>query len=158
MQEKREKRKEKKGQLKRIHFLSVPESLRGKIDNLSQDCEFTINPDIPLPVEIPENDEKLNLEELNWEMIVSGMIHVISAEPGAYFPAENGEWLNYYRHFILALRPNILEELTEAAVLKARNFDFDSALEIFDGLRGVFPASPVVKLNKALAMEERVLA
>ncbi|MDR2952782.1 MAG: tetratricopeptide repeat protein [Treponema sp.] len=142
-------------QKKRIHFLSVPESLRGKIEGISQDCGFSINPDIPIPVEIPENDEKLNLEELNWEMIVSGMLNVIAAGPGAYVPAENGEWIDYYRHFVLALRPNILGELTEAAILKARNCDFESALEIFDGLHGLFPASPVVKLNRALAMEER---
>jgi Flp pilus assembly protein TadD len=140
---------------KRISFLSVPESLRGKIEDVSQDCGFSINPDIPIPVEVPENDEKLNLEELNWEMIISGMLHVISGGPGAYIPGENGEWIDYYRHFVLALRPNILGELTEAAILKARNCDFDPALEILDGLRGLFPASPVVKLNRALAMEER---
>jgi Flp pilus assembly protein TadD len=140
---------------KRVHFLSVPESLRGKIEDISQDCGFSINPDIPIPVEIPGNSGKLNLEELNWEMIVSGMLHVIAGGPGADIPEENGEWIDYYRDFVLALRPNILGELTEAAILKARNYDFDPALEILDGLRGLFPASPVVKLNRALAMEER---
>jgi len=139
----------------RIHFLAVPESLRGRIETVSQDCGFSINPDIPIPVEIPANDGKLNLEELNWEMIVSGMLHVIASEPGCFIPAENGEWIDYYRRFVLALRPNILTEFTEAAVLKARNSDFEPAMEIFDGLRGLFPASPVVKLNRALALEER---
>jgi Flp pilus assembly protein TadD len=142
-------------QQKRIYFLSVPESLRGKIEDISQDCAFSINPDIPIPVEIPENDERLNLEELNWEMIVSGMLNVIAAGPGAYVSEENSAWIDYYRHFVLALRPNILAEFTEAAILKARNCDFEPALEIFDALRGLFPASPVVKLNRALAMEER---
>jgi tetratricopeptide (TPR) repeat protein len=140
---------------KRIHFLSVPESLRGKIEDISQDCGFSINPDIPIPVEIPEKDEQLNLEELSWEMIVSGMINVIAAGPGGFVPEENSVWIDYYRHFVLALRPNILAEFTEAAILKARNCDFEPALEIFDALRGLFPASPVVKLNRALAMEER---
>jgi len=140
---------------KRIHFLSVPESLRGKIEGISQDCGFSINPDIPLPVEIPENSEKLNLGELSWEMIISGMLHVIAAGSGGFVPAENGGWIDYYRHFVLALRPNILGEFTEAAILKARNCDFDPALEIFGVLKGLFPASPVVKLNRALAMEER---
>jgi len=139
----------------RVHFLSVPESLRGKIEDISQDCGFSINPDIPIPVEIPENEEKLNLENLNWEMIVSGMLHVIAAGPGAFIPNEKDEWIDYYRHFVLALRPNILGEFTETAVLKARNGDFDPALEIFDKLKGLFPASPVVKLNRALAMEDR---
>jgi tetratricopeptide (TPR) repeat protein len=140
---------------KRVHFLSVPENLRGKIEGISQDCGFSINPDIPIPVEIPEDEENLNLENLSWEMIVSGMIHVITAGPGVFVQEENGEWIDYYRHFVLALRPNILMEFTQAAVLKARNCDFDPALEIFDWLRGLFPASPVIKLNRALAMEEK---
>jgi len=141
---------------KKVHFLSVPESLRGKIEDFSLDCGFSINPDIPIPVEFPENnEERINLEDLSWEMIVSGMLNVIASGPGAYMQEENGEWIDYYRDFVLALRPNILAEFTEAAVLKARNCDFDPALEIFDALLGLFPASPVVRLNRALAMEER---
>ena len=88
-------------------------------------------------------------------MIVSGMLNVIEGGPGAYVTEENSAWIDYYRDFVLALRPNILAEFTEAGVLKARNCDFESALEIFDALLGLFPASPVVKLNRALAMEER---
>ena len=131
----------------RILFLSVPESLRGDIGMAQGD--FSINPDIPLPVEIPEGEEQLNLEELSWEMIVSGMMLVIAQGE------EKSEWLNYYRRFVLAVRPSIISEFTEAAVLKARNGDFDLALEILDILRGMSPASPAVLLNRALVMEER---
>jgi Flp pilus assembly protein TadD len=114
--------------------------------------DFFINPDIPIPVEIPEGDENLNLEELSWEMIVSGMLSVIAQGK------ERGEWLDYYRHFVLAIRPSIMAEFTEAAILKARNGDFDLALEILDSLRGLFPSSPAVRLNRALVMEERASA
>jgi tetratricopeptide (TPR) repeat protein len=48
-----------------------------------------------------------------------------------------------------------MNEFTEAAILKARNGDFDLSLEILDSLRGLFPLSPVVKLNRALVMEQR---
>jgi len=147
-------------QQKQIRFLSVPESLRGQIADISHNDGFSINPDIPIPVEIPESGVQPEvrgspLAELSWEMILSGMINVIAAGPGGFVPAENGGWIDYYRDFVLVLRPNILGEFTEAAILKARNRDFDAALEIFDGLQGLFPASPVVKLNRALAMEER---
>jgi hypothetical protein len=47
----------------RILFLSVPESLRGQVESMAQGS-FYINPDIPLPVEIPEGEKTLNLEEL----------------------------------------------------------------------------------------------
>ena len=131
----------------RILFLSVPETLREQISE-----SFTINPDIPIPVEIPEGEEQFNLEDLSWEMIISGMLSVIAQ--GAELP----EWISYYRHFVLAVRPSILWEFTEAAILKARNGDFDMAMEILDALTGLFPASPQILLNRALVLEERASA
>jgi tetratricopeptide (TPR) repeat protein len=150
----------------RIIFLSVPESLRGRIEDMAgghvhgdehggghiyhdDDADFSINPDIPIPAEIPEGDETLNLEELSWEMILSGMLRVITLSE------EKPAWIDYYRRFVLALRPHILGEFTEVAVMKARNGDFDMALEILDVLRGLFPNSPSLLLNRALTLEER---
>jgi Flp pilus assembly protein TadD len=133
----------------KIIFLSVPESLRGHVDS-----NFAINPDIPIPVQVPESasseeDEKpFNLEELSWEMIIAGMLSVIA-------DGSKEEWADYYRNFVLAVQPSIMGEFTEAAILKARNGDFDLALEILDALKGMFPSSPVVLLNRALVMEER---
>lgn len=143
-------------QLHRILFLSVPESLRGQIENVSKNsADFSIDPDIPLPVEIPNGEENLNLEELSWEMIISGMLRVIA--DGEMNADENISpyRINYYRAFVLAVRPAILSEFTEAAILKAHNNDFDLALEIFDSLQGLFPHSAAVALNRALVMEER---
>jgi tetratricopeptide (TPR) repeat protein len=147
-----------------ILFLSVPESLRGQIENSDSDNEnnFHINPDIPIPAEIPEGRENFNLEELSWEMIISGMLRVIAdgmpAGPGSLagaIPEVNPGWIDYYRHFVISVRPNILGEFTEAAILKARNGSFDLALEILDSLRGLFPFSPAVMLNRALVLEQR---
>jgi Flp pilus assembly protein TadD len=141
----------------RLVFLSVPDSLRkqahlrGQMENIAHG-DFSINPDIPLPVEIPEGEEKLNLEELSWEMIVSGMLAVIAEGK------ERDDWIDYYRHFVLTVRPLIMGELSEAAILKARGGEFDLALEILDTLRGLFPSSPAVLLNRALVMEERAFA
>jgi Flp pilus assembly protein TadD len=142
--------------LPRIIFLSVPESLRGHVEN-----SFSIDPNIPIPVEIPDAvspTENFNLEELSWEMIVSGMLRVIAAGKEEYPDFHENlspHWVDYYRHFVLAVRPSIMGEFTEAAILKARNGDFDLALEILDTLRGLFPSSPVVLLNRALVMEEK---
>ncbi|MDR0583169.1 MAG: tetratricopeptide repeat protein [Treponema sp.] len=157
----------------RIIFLPVPERLRNRLEEMARehaahgrerhggehedgehescgdDADLSINPDIPIPVEIPEGAEKLNPEELSREMILSGMLRVIASGE------EKPEWIGYYRQFVLASQPRILEEFTEAAILKARNGDFDMALEILDVLRGLFPVSPVPLLNRALTLEEK---
>jgi tetratricopeptide (TPR) repeat protein len=131
----------------RIVYLSVPESLRGSIETASKG-DFSIDPAIPIPVELRPEEETLDLENLSWEMILSGMMRVVSDDPFA----ENS---NYYRQFVFSVRPNILSEFTEAAILKAKNRDFDIALEIFAALRGLFPGSPVVMFNIALILEDR---
>jgi tetratricopeptide (TPR) repeat protein len=152
-------------QKKRIVFLSVPESLRGQIESLSHrhdhddddtdtEITFSIDPAIPIPVEL-SGEGTANLEDLSWEMIISGMLCVISADTPVDLSPER---LDYYRRFVLAVRPDIFEEFNEAAILKARNGDFDLALEILAALEGLFPLSAVVRLNRALALEERAAA
>ncbi len=126
----------------RILFLSVPESLRRDIG------DFTIDPSIPIPVELPAGTSRSALENLSWEMMISGMMKVVAREP-------DGEDADYYRRFILAVKPDILEEFTEAAIIKSRNGDYELALEILGALGGLFPASPTVSLNRALVLEER---
>jgi tetratricopeptide (TPR) repeat protein len=131
----------------RIRFLSVPESLRGSVEGTD---DFSIDPTIPIPVEIPDGEEILNIKELSLEMITAGMLRIIQS---GQYPERN----DYYRRFVLALRPGILGELTEAAIFKARNGDFDLALEIFDALTGLFPSSPSARLNRALVLEEQAM-
>jgi tetratricopeptide (TPR) repeat protein len=131
----------------RIVYLSVPESLRGNIETAAKG-DFSIDPAIPIPVELRPDEETLDLENLSWEMILSGMMRVISQEPFA----ENA---HYYRRFVLSVRPDIFSEFTEAAILKAKNRDFEIALEIFAALRGLFPSSPEIMLNIALVLEDR---
>jgi tetratricopeptide (TPR) repeat protein len=134
----------------RIVFLPVPESLRQQLANEPQQGgRLVIDPDIPLPVEIPEGSEKASLECLSVEAILSAMLLVIKTGK------EKREWIDYYRGFVLVLRPDILAEFTEAAVIKARNGDFGTALEILDVLEGLFPASPAAGLNRALVLEEQ---
>jgi Flp pilus assembly protein TadD len=133
----------------RIVFLSVPESL-GQLAENSNMGGFSINPEIPVPVEIPEGLDKISIEDLSWEMILAGMLRVIEAGE------EKPEWIDYYRSFVLVFRPGILEEFSEAAIIKARNGDCIKALEILDTLRGLFPVGLylAVDLNRALVLEQ----
>jgi tetratricopeptide (TPR) repeat protein len=129
----------------RIVFLSVPESLRGQVESRG---DFSIDPSIPIPVELAPGARDLDLEQLSWEMILSGMLRVIAEE-------KENEDADYYRRFVLTVRPNILKEFTEAAILKAANGDYDMALEIMTALGGLFPRTPEVLLNRALILESR---
>jgi tetratricopeptide (TPR) repeat protein len=163
----------------RIVFLAVPESLRGQIEaqphapdhenHGRKAAEFTIDPAIPIPVELPLGEETINLDELSWEMILSGMIRVITrfppgteilqgGPPGSPALKLSAEQIDYYRRFVLAVKPDIHREFTGAAIIKAKNGDFEPALEIFSALEGLFPGAPEVLLNRALALEERAEA
>jgi tetratricopeptide (TPR) repeat protein len=132
-----------------IVFLPVPASFAELFPRSAETDEgFAINPDIPIPVEILSGEET-SLKELSVEMILSAMLRVIEMGEA------KEEWAGYYRRFVLAFRPGILAEFTEAAVGKARNGDFDEALDILSCLRGLFPSSPSVSLNRALVLEEK---
>ncbi|MDR3276507.1 MAG: tetratricopeptide repeat protein [Treponema sp.] len=149
----------------RLVFLQVPESLGGRLVSAEHDHEsghdhgeaFTIDPGIPIPVELPGETEaagKNPLEDLSWEMILAGMLRVLAA-PADYGEAQSPGRIGYYRRFILAVKPEIPQEFTGAAVLKAKNGDYTGALEILDMLRGLTPHAPRVLLNRALALEAR---
>jgi tetratricopeptide (TPR) repeat protein len=131
-----------------IVFLSVPESLRGQIENLSPDETFMIDPAIPIPVALAPGTDNLDLENLSWEMIISGMIRVVMDNP-------DDEDAPYYRRFVQAVKPDILAEFTETAILKTKNGDYALALEIADALEGLFPRLPLVRFNRAFILEER---
>jgi tetratricopeptide (TPR) repeat protein len=141
-----------------IVFLSVPESLRGQlVASETPGNELKIKADIPVPVEIQSNGEQANLNDLSWEMIISGMLRVIEKGYGSNDPewAVKPAWIEYYRSFILILRPDIMSELNDAALIKAHNGDFSSALDIINILEALFPFSPVIRLNRVLILEEK---
>jgi len=124
-----------------IVFLQIPEGLRKHFG------DFVIDPKIPIPVALEEGKEKLDLEELSWEMIIFGMIQALIDKPDS----ENAE---YYRNFVLKIKPNILAEFIQAALMKTRNNDYEFALEIIVALIALFPYQPDVLTNHAFILEE----
>jgi len=108
---------------------------------------FVIDPQILLPLELTADQGAWSAEQISWEAIVSAMLKLL-----AYNPTH--EHAPYYRRFILAVKPAIEEEFTEAAILKARNSDFPIAIEIFKALEGLEPDRAETKLNLALVYED----
>jgi tetratricopeptide (TPR) repeat protein len=132
----------------RVVYLSVPESLRGKFEGLK---DFALDPAIPIPVALEPGAQNLDIEGLSWEMILSGMIRVLMDNP-------DDEDAPYYRRFVLTVKPNLLAEFTQAAVVKTKNGDYTLALEIASALEGLFPQEPSPGFTRAFILEERAHA
>lgn len=131
--------------LNSIAFINLPEDFE-----LSK-AAMHIDTTIPLPVQLPygqDSSTSFDISSLTEEMILAGILTVL-----AYDKANPN--LNYYRSVLKNAKPNIKVELTEAAILKARNEDFDIAEEIFDALRGFDPEDMAIVLNTALFFDQR---
>jgi tetratricopeptide (TPR) repeat protein len=166
--------------MNKIIFLPVPESFKEKLRNLpvahiehAHDDEhdehehhhhdilegFTINSEIPIPVEIDDTEnngspsEGLLMEKLSWEMIISAMMKVIRGPAQDDWPQITNDWMNYYRAFVMQVRPDIRTELSNAAIIKAKNGQYDMALDIISLIDGLSPGSPEMLLDRALILE-----
>jgi len=130
--------------LANILYINLPESIHESIG------DFKIDPEIMLPVEVPEGQDRNNWDstELSWEMIVSAMLKILAYQP-------DHEDSEYFRKFVFAIRPGIIVDLTNSAVVKAQDKDFDLAEEIFLALCGLDRNNKVSKLNLALLYEQR---
>lgn len=131
--------------LNSVIFIQLPQEFNFPTDN------FVLDASTPLPVQLTkEQIEKnsFNPADLTIEMILSGILTILA------YDTENKN-IEYYRHLLKAARPDIHKELTEAAILKARNEDYEIAEEIFQALRGYDPDDMITVLNSALFYDER---
>jgi len=106
----------------RIVFLPVPENLREYLESDEQDF-FTINPDIPIPVEVPDGEEIIP-EQLSENMILCGMLRVIEDRQARQ------DWLDYYSSFVIYLRPDILNTIKEIKDNGLADEDYSSAYKL----------------------------
>ncbi len=120
---------------KRILFISLPERLAGQIEG------FTLDPSIPLPVEV--TDEDWDIARLEWPAIVSGILHVLRSDG-------DHEEADYYRRLIKTVRPDIVDTLLSVGELKTDQGDFPFAEEIFLSLAALEPDKGIHRSNLAL--------
>ena len=127
-----------------ILFINLPEDFK-----LSEKA-MHIDTTIPLPVQLPQGADKdsFDFSNLSEEMILAGILTILAYD-------KRNPNIQYYRSIITKAKPNIKKELSEAAILKARNEDFDIAEEIFDALRGLDPEDIAIVLNTALFFDQR---
>ena len=130
--------------LESVYFITLPEGFE-----LSKES-FPIDVTIPLPVQKKDSDApgQFNPEELTQEQILAGILTVLAYD-------KHNQNLQYYRSIITKARPDIKKELSEAAILKVKNEDFELAEEIFRALQGLDPEDKAITLNMALFFDQR---
>lgn len=130
--------------LKNILYISVPEGMNRKIG------DFTLDAGILLPVEVEDQaPEHWDFTDIKAEMILSAILKILAYNPGC-------EDITYYRSFVKAIRPDIVETLTDVSKVKLEAKDFDLAEEVLLSLIGLEPDDPVHELNLALVYESRI--
>lgn len=127
-----------------VYFIDIPEGF-----TLS-DKAFHLDTTIPLPVQKKDSDAPgtFNMKELTEEQILAGLLAIMAYD-------SKNEHILYYRSILKHARPNLKKELGEAAILKAKNEDFELAEEIFRALRGYDPEDMTIVLNMALFFDQR---
>ena len=133
-----------KNPLDSIYFIDLP-------DNFAlSDAAFPIDKTIQLPVQQKDSDAPgvFNPKEITMEQILAGILTVLAYD-------KKNPNLDYYRSVLKKAKPNIKQELCEAAILKTKNEDFDLAEEIFLALHGFDPEDVAIVLNMALFLDQR---
>ena len=127
---------------KKLLYIKVPDeyALTSKIPGFDSS--------IPLPLLLDSENKDFTPESISEEMILAGMLHVFAYQ-------RDNQHIAYYRDVFKELRPDIRGEMTNAAILKIKNADFDLAERLLLALEGLFPEDMQTKLNVALLMDER---
>ena len=127
-----------------VYFITLPEDFK------LTDKAFHLDTTIPLPVQKKESQDSdnFNIKELTQEQILSGLLTIMAYDP-------KNEHILYYRSVLKNARPKLKQELGEAAILKAKNEDFELAEEIFRALHGFDPEDMTIVLNMALFFDQR---
>ena len=127
--------------LANVMYISLPE------DSTRSLGDFTVDPNVLIPIEVVGGDETWTMQNLTWEMIIAAMIKVI------VYDTSNAH-AGYYRDFVLAAKPDIINELSATGIEQANEKNYDVAEEIFAALRSLLPDEPDPALNLALVYEE----
>jgi Flp pilus assembly protein TadD len=128
--------------LARIAFISIAETTQRTIG------DFTLDPAILLPIELPEGAGGIEPADVRWEAIVAGALKVLAYDPRT-------KHADYYRRFIAAVKPDIMDELTHLGITSTRNGDYALGIEVFRSLEGVFPEDASPSLNLAIVYDQR---
>lgn len=131
--------------LESVYFINLPDDFK------LSDYALKIDKTVPLPVQKKSGESEPDIKSLEPEQVLAGILTVL------VYDRHNAN-LDYYRSIIKKARPDIQRELTEAAILKSKDEDWELAEELFMTLRGLEPENPVTALNIAIFLDQRAEA
>lgn len=131
--------------LESVYFINLPDDFK------LSDYALKIDKTVPLPVQKKSGESEPDIKSLEPEQVLAGILTVLA------YDRHNAN-LDYYRSIIKKARPDIQRELTEAAILKSKDEDWELAEELFMTLRGLEPENPVTALNIAIFLDQRAEA
>ena len=117
---------DKDGSLRAIRYIKVPKGMRIESDT------FRLDPDIMLPVQLPQGSSRLRQEDISLESIVSGMLTLIAYD-------ESHRDVQYYKDFVLTIDPMLPDKLCKAAIAKEEQKDYEFAEELFLAVYHLLP-------------------
>lgn len=109
-----------------IKFIKLPENF--KVDLGS----FTVDPSIELPILLEKGKKDIDERDYTVESLVAGMISIIAHE-------KDHKNFSYYKSFVLASDPKIVEKLNAAAIAKEQRKEFEFAEELFLAVYHLLP-------------------
>jgi len=116
-------------------------------DALKSFAPLELDGDIPIPVQLPGPISRFDPSLVTDESIITGILRVLAWQP------ENKN-ARYYRELVRKLRPELLAELSDAAVSKAQDKEWLVAEELLLALAGLYPEKPEPLLDLALMHEQ----
>lgn len=130
--------------LESVYFVKIPEGTTFSSSAMKIDTSI----ELPVQKKNPGAPVEEDFAKLSEEQILSGILAVLA------YDKENKN-AAYYRKIITDVRPNIKKELSEAAILKTHDEDWELAEEIWLALNGIDPEDLSIVLNMAIFYDQR---
>lgn len=121
--------------LDQITYIQLPESVKADFGT------FKVDPSKKLPILRKEGHKHLSADDYTVENIVAGMVTAIA------YDNENPD-AAYYKAFVQAVDPTIVEKLNQAAIAKEQKQEYEFAEELFLAVYHLLP-QPASCINLA---------
>ncbi|MHC1692248.1 MAG: hypothetical protein AB9828_04400 [Sphaerochaetaceae bacterium] len=121
-----------------IVFIAIPEDFQQEFN------DFRLDHTKLLPVQLPEGKTTIDPQEgINVGMIAAALIKLLA------YHSDHAD-TPYYRQLLVALQPDVSQELQVAAIAKAKIEDFDFAEELFLAANHLEPTIPELYVDLAV--------